>query len=95
VEREPVTTGPLDSIAISCAPQYSVSYPSVTCPVEVSVVTNLQILQSFRASHEVAAQAKNTKEAANKTFLFILNVFQFKDNKTIPTNSLILKKLYF
>ena len=75
VERVPVITGALASMAIKAAPQYSVSNPSVTSPVEVSVVTSLQNLQSLRASHEVAAHATNKKAAPNNNFLFILNMF--------------------
>jgi len=70
-------------MAINVAPQYSVSFPLVTWPVEESVVTILQNLQSLRAVHDVAAHAINRKDNPNKKFLFMSLNFQFKDTKTL------------
>jgi hypothetical protein len=83
VVRVPVVTGVLASIAINAAPQYSVSFPSVTWPVEESVVTILQNLQSLSDVQEVAAQAIKRNEAPNNSFLFIGKIFHFKDTKTL------------
>ena len=66
-----MVTGDLASIAINAAPQYSVSLPLVTSPVEESVVTILQNLQSLKAVQEVKAQAINRNDAPNNNFLFI------------------------
>ena len=70
-------------MAINAAPQYSVSFPLVTWPVEESVVTILQNLQSLRAVHDVAAHAINRNDAPNSSFLFITIVLRFKDTKTL------------
>ena len=83
VVRVPVVTGDLASIAISAAPQYSVSLPLVTSPVEESVVTSLQNLQSLKAVQDVKAHAMNKNDAPNSSFLFITIVLRFKDTKTL------------
>lgn len=83
VVRVPVVTGFFVSTAINAAPQYSVSNPSVTSPFEESMVTILQVLQSLRASQDVAAQATKTNAAVKINFLFIFPEFQFKDSKTL------------
>lgn len=94
VVRVPVVTGFLASIAINAAPQYSVSNPSVISPFEESVVTILQVLQSLRASQDVAAHATKTNAAAKINFLFIFPEFQSKDSKTLSLKtSFILKRL--
>jgi hypothetical protein len=94
--RVPVVTGALASIAINAAPQYSVSNPSVTSPFDESVVTSLQTLQSLRASQDVAAHATSINDAANKSFLFIFNEFQFKDSKSLSfTDDFNRKKVIF
>ena len=45
----------------------------------------MHTLQSLRASQDVAAHATKTNDAANKSFLFIFNVFQFKDSKSLSS----------
>jgi len=83
VVRVPVVIGDLASIAIREAPQYSVSLPLVTVPVEESVSTSLQNLQSLKAVQDVKAHAINRNDAPNSSFLFITIVLRFKDTKTL------------
>jgi hypothetical protein len=83
VVKVPVVTGDFAWIAINCAPQYSVSLPSVTCPFEESVDSSLQNLQSLKAVQDVKAQAINRNVAPNSSFLFIRIVLRFKDTKTL------------
>lgn len=83
--RVPDVTGFFVSIAIKAAPQYSVSNPSILSLFEESSVTILQILQSLRASQDVAAQVTKINEAANKSLLFIILIYQFKDSKTLTS----------
>jgi hypothetical protein len=59
-------------------------------------VTSWHILQSLRASQDVAAHATKIKDAANKSFLFIFNEFQFKDSKVLSSvEDFKLKKVIF
>jgi hypothetical protein len=81
--RVPVVMGTLASIAISAAPQYSVSVPLVTSPVDESVDTSLQNLQSLKAVQDVKAHAINKNDAPNSSFLFITLILRFKDTKTL------------
>ena len=82
----------LFSTASNEAPQYSVSNPSVTSPFDESVETSLQYLHFSRSSQEVAAQAIKTNAAANRIFLFIKVLFQFKIIKLLINRAESLKK---
>jgi len=92
VVRFPVVTGAFASSAINVAPQYSVSFPFVTWPVEESVVTILQNLQSLSAVQDEAAHAINRNDAPNKSFLFIGIIFRCKDTKTLSLRNRIEPK---
>jgi hypothetical protein len=70
--------------AIRSAPQYSV--PPLDDTSELSLilrVTILQVWQSVKDLHDVAAQAIKRNDAPNNSFLFILVNFHFKDSKTL------------